>query len=286
MTFIEPMLLTACNEPDTRSTVIAEPKIDGFRVILSVKAGKTDLWTRHRNLVSKQFPELMNVPVEHDVVLDGEVAYYDPAIDNFCFESISSRILLSNSDKIKATATRFPAVYVIWDILYKDGRDLRALPLLKRKEILHQTVKPNEHFSLISFAEGRGAQMYEEMCARNMEGATYKDADSRYEGRRSPAWRKHVRYETAEVVISGYRRNEFGWFAQIEEDNRLRPAGIIELAVPPGHRKAFYKIAQQLVTGEDENAVYLQPLIRAKVKFRNWTKNRMLRTPAFVDFIY
>jgi DNA ligase-1 len=88
------------------------------------------------------------------------------------------------------------------------------------------------------------------------------------------------------VFISGYRKEEFGWLAQIEENGEKRAAGIIELGVSPKHKKAFYGIAKQLVTSEDKNFVYLDPLLKAEVKFRNWTRNNMLRTPSFVEFVF
>jgi hypothetical protein len=31
--------------------------------------------------------------------------------------------------------------------------------------------------------------------------------------------------------------------------------------------------------------VYMEPLLKAKVKFRNWTRNNTLRTPSFVDCV-
>ncbi|MGK5654356.1 hypothetical protein ACSNN6_26560 [Brevibacillus formosus] len=65
-----------------------------------------------------------------------------------------------------------------------------------------------------------------------------------------------------------------------------RPAGVIELGVPPTHKQAFYGVAKQLITGEDREYVYIQPHIKARVKIRNWTKSGMLRSPVFVDFIF
>jgi DNA ligase-1 len=88
------------------------------------------------------------------------------------------------------------------------------------------------------------------------------------------------------VFISGYKKEEFGWLVQVEENGKKRPTGIIEHGVPPKYRKAFYGIAKQLITGEDKNFVYLELLIKVKVKMRNWTRNGMLRTPTFVDFVY
>jgi DNA ligase 1 len=38
------------------------------------------------------------------------------------------------------------------------------------------------------------------------------------------------------------------------------------------------------MTGEDKDFVYLEPRW-ATVKFRNWTRSEMLRSPVFVDFV-
>ncbi|WP_366414812.1 hypothetical protein [Paenibacillus sp. GP183] len=118
-----------------------------------------------------------------------------------------------------------------------------------------------------------------------MEGVVGKRKDSLYVSKRSSDWLKIVRYEDTEVFISGYRKDEFGLLVQVEENGKKRAAGIIELGIPPKHKKAFYNIAKQLITGEDKNFVYLDPVLKAKVKFRNWTRNNMLRTPSFVDFV-
>jgi len=67
-------------------------------------------------------------------------------------------------------------------------------------------------------------------------------------------------------------------------NGKLRPAGIIELGVKPIHKKAFYGVKDSIVTNEDKNNVYSQPVLRAKVKTRNWTKAGLLRSPVFVEF--
>jgi DNA ligase-1 len=64
-----------------------------------------------------------------------------------------------------------------------------------------------------------------------------------------------------------------------------RPVGVIEFAVPAAHKKAFRNIANTLITGEDRNFVYVEPCIKARVRFRNYYKSGMLRTPEFVDFV-
>jgi hypothetical protein len=37
------------------------------------------------------------------------------------------------------------------------------------------------------------------------------------------------------------------------------------------HKKAFYGVSKGLITGEDRNFVYVEPSIKVRVRFRNWT---------------
>jgi DNA ligase-1 len=88
-----------------------------------------------------------------------------------------------------------------------------------------------------------------------------------------------------EVFITGYLKNHLGWLAAMKTENRLKPVGIIEHGASPTESRAFYQVAQSLITNEDRHTVYLEPAIRAKVKFRNWTHHDMLRTPVFQAFV-
>lgn len=121
-----------------------------------------------------------------------------------------------------------------------------------------------------------------------MEGVVGKRKNSVYEtGRRSHAWQKVINWTYAEVYITGYRKQEFGWLAAVPSgtSGKLRPAGIIEFGASPVHKEAFRAVAGQLVIGEDKEFIHLDPRLRAKVRMRNWTKSGMLRTPVFEQFI-
>ncbi|QUL57594.1 ATP-dependent DNA ligase [Paenibacillus tritici] len=285
--FISPMLLQTASGPFSHSDYIYEPKIDGHRLIFSQQAGKVRLYTRHDNDCTPQYPELQ-LPFADDIILDGEVACVDPATGVSDFEAVMSRFQSRRADKIQQLIATLPAYYAIFDILHYKSQDLRGLPLLRRKEILAGLSLPSPSYGVVPHIEGAGEALFEQIEARGMEGVVAKRKSSTYEtGRRSNAWQKIINWTYAEVYITGYRKQEFGWLAAVPSgtSGKLRPAGIIEFGASPLHKQAFRGVTGQLVTGEDKEFIHLEPRLRAKVRMRNWTKSGMLRTPVFEEFI-
>jgi len=270
--FIAPMLLEQIDAPFSDGRYLFEPKLDGHRLILSRSNGVTKLYTRHGNDVTAKYPELhVDGP---DMVLDGELVVLDPETGAPDFELTMQRFQSKNS--------RLPISYVVFDILRYDGADLCSLPLTERKAVLDRAIIDTPTMSKIVYVGGRGEDLYEAVVKRKMEGMVAKRKDGRYHpGKRTADFVKIINYSYADVYIAGWRKSEFGWLAHVDG----RPAGIIELGAPPTHKQAFYAVAKSLVTGEDRDFVYVEPRIRARVKFRNWTRSGMLRSPVFVDFV-
>ncbi|MFD1267582.1 ATP-dependent DNA ligase [Paenibacillus motobuensis] len=284
--FISPMLLATAPGPFSDPRYIFEPKIDGHRLLFSQKSGAVRLYTRHNNICMLQYPEISGAIFPHDIVLDGEIACTDPATGISDFDLIMMRFKAQRSDKIAQLVTSLPATFAVFDILWYKGEDLRGLPLLKRKEILTSIPMPSASFGVVPHVVGAGEALFSQIQARGMEGVVGKRKDSVYEtGYRSDNWRKVINWLHADVYITGYRKEEFGWLAAVEDNGRIRPAGIIELGATPTHKKAFYGVVKPLVTGEDRDFVYVEPRIRAQVKMRNWTRAGMLRSPVFERFI-
>jgi len=281
--FLPPMLLDKREKPFDDERYIFEPKIDGHRLILSMEAGQVRLFTRHNNDVTRQYPELHNVPIDDsaDTVLDGEVACHNPETGTIEFELIMERFSTRKSMAIRQAMIRQPVHYYVFDILRYRGRDLRALPLTERKRILREVLTPNQFHSPVLSVPGTGVALFEAIKEKKLEGIVAKRQTSRYVGRRDANWIKIINYTYAVIQVAGYRKDQLRWLAMYQG----RPVGIIELAVPQDHKRAFYKVAQRLVTGEDRDFVYLEQRISARVRFRNWTRAGMLRSPEFVDFI-
>jgi len=282
--FIEPMLLATAPRPYSDPNYIYEPKIDGHRLLFSQKDGKIRLYTRHETDCTRQYPELLT-PFEDDILLDGEVACTDPDTGLVDFEQVMTRFQAKKDPRIKQLAAKSPVTYVVFDILRYKGQDLRKLPLMRRKEILAGISMPNKHFGVIPYVEGAGEALFEQMVSRKLEGMVGKRKNSLYVSRRSPDWQKVINWSHTDVIITGYRKDEFGLLtAVLNESGRHRPAGIVEF-VTQAARKEFYSKSRGLVAAEDKKFVLLDPKIHGRVKFRNWTKSGMLRTPVFMHFI-
>lgn len=282
--FISPMLLEPAEAPFDSPDFIFEPKIDGHRLILVRRGGITQLFTRQGNECTRQYPELHDISLS-DVILDGEVACLNSSAGTVDFEAVMQRFQ-ADGVKIDTLAATLPVNFIVFDILRLNGLDLHALPLVIRKEVLSGLDFGNPQMGTIPYIEKEGRRLFAEIQARQMEGIVAKRKESMYVGGLSRAWQKIINWQYADVVIIGYRKTDFGWIAAVETaDGRLRRAGIIELGVTPAQRQTFYGMAKTIVTGEDRDDVYVEPRIRARAKFRSWTKSGLMRDPIFVDFL-
>uniref|UniRef100_UPI003F66A1C1 ATP-dependent DNA ligase n=1 Tax=Gorillibacterium sp. sgz5001074 TaxID=3446695 RepID=UPI003F66A1C1 len=173
MTFISPMLLEKVEEPFDDPRFIYEPKIDGHRLLLSRENGSVRLYTRHENECTRQYPELLAVPTDDDVILDGEVCRIGPS-GEIDFEAVMERFRMTKGPKIKAAAVESPVHYVVFDILQRNGQDLRSLPLMERKQILADVLEQNSHFSQSLYVEGAGKELFRAIQEKRMEGIVAK----------------------------------------------------------------------------------------------------------------
>lgn len=277
--FISPMLLHKRELIFDDPNCLYEPKIDGHRLLLSLQCGAVSLYTRHNNNVTSKYPELHSPPVDaSSVILDGEVACVMPD-GSVCFESVMRRFMTSPG-KVYEVMDALPVHYFVFDILQLDGNDLRYKTLLERREILDEVLTNNRHFSRVIQVDGNGSNLFEVIKQRGLEGVVAKQRHSSYVSRRSHAWQKIINYTYAEVEVIGLRKSKFGWLVQYEG----RTVGVVELAVPATHNKAVYGLMHKIAVGESGDFVRIQP-IGIRVRFRNWTRAGMLRSPEFVEFL-
>jgi len=190
--FISPMQMDSRERPFSDRAYVFEPKIDGHRLILSRQGVETRLFTGERRECTRQFPELWSVPAEGDIVLDGELCciYADTGATDI--RSAEQRLRLADSRRIRAFSLQRPARYYVWDIMYLKGRDLRSLPLVRRRAILESVLSEAAAFSLVPQTEDQGEALYRSIVEDDLEGMVAKRKGSLYVSRWSHDWIKII----------------------------------------------------------------------------------------------
>jgi DNA ligase 1 len=274
--FVSPMLLHKSEQSLEDTDYITELKLDGIRLILSKFNNQIKLYTRHNNEVTTKFPELQTIDIPDGTVLDGEVVVTDKD-GKPDFEAMMARFQSKQSEHV--------IQFCVFDVIYHKGQAVSHLSLLERKELLEGLVKNDDYIARVQWMQGNGEAYFDLVKQHDLEGIVMKRAKSMYQiNKRSKDWLKVINYKYTDAYITALRKDEFGLLLGTDGGDRLKPAGVMEFVTPEA-RKQFYSQYKDLIIGEDEKFIYLNPQIKCRVKFRNYTKAGLLRIPSFVEYI-
>ena len=176
---------------------IYEEKYDGWRMVAYKDGTAVRLVSRVGKEHSRRFAELtaaIRALPPATLILDGEVAIFDDRLISR-FEWFRKR-----PEDVAST----PPIYMAFDCLYLEGRDLRPLPLRERRAAL-QTVVENDHTLIFPARRlaANGLEAWAQVLERGYEGLVGKDDASPYRGGRTLSWLK--------VKQRGYREDARGW---------------------------------------------------------------------------
>jgi bifunctional non-homologous end joining protein LigD len=171
--WIEPMAATLTQDRFTGPEWLFERKLDGIRLLAFKDEAAVRLYSRNR--LPQDLPAVATaiaaLPAQ-SLVLDGEITW--GARD---------------------------AGYHVFDILWLDGRDTTAMPLVERRALLAALplVAP-----LRRVEEIVDPAPWELARREGWEGVIGKRRESRYEHRRSPHWLKMKCEAAQELVVGGF----------------------------------------------------------------------------------
>jgi bifunctional non-homologous end joining protein LigD len=160
---VEPIIVVPGSSPLRDPEWIYEPKFDGFRGVMYI-SGRECYVRSKRNKVLSRFADLaLRVGAElhaREAILDGEVVALDDE------GRMDFRALL---------ASRGWLHYAAFDLLWLNGKDLRALPLIKRKRKLEQLIPTNNStLSRMLAVEEHGRELFEAVQRLDLEGIVAK----------------------------------------------------------------------------------------------------------------
>jgi bifunctional non-homologous end joining protein LigD len=171
-----PMRLSRRSEPFDSDQFIYELKVDGFRALAHIHAGKGELISRNGN-VFRGFAELAMWIAEHlrveSAVLDGEIACLDesgrPTFRDLIFRNRQ-------------------CIFIAFDLLYLNGKDLRTRPLIERKAMLKKVIRcKRARMFYLDHVESDGRLLFEEVVKMDLEGIVCKRKDSPYKVTENPS---------------------------------------------------------------------------------------------------
>jgi DNA ligase D-like protein (predicted ligase) len=201
--WLEPELATLTQDRFSDEAWLYERKFDGERCLAYSGGGRLRLMTRNQKQVSGTYPELADALAAQDhgdFIVDGEVVAFDGGTTSF--SRLQQRLGQHNPGP--SLVASVPVFFYLFDVLWADGRDVRARPLAERKEILQDLLAFGDP---LRFAEHRtqdGEAYYARACASGWEGLVVKRGDSPYRAGRSRDWLKFKCQNNQEFVIGGY----------------------------------------------------------------------------------
>ncbi|PIR79891.1 MAG: hypothetical protein COU25_03110 [Candidatus Levybacteria bacterium CG10_big_fil_rev_8_21_14_0_10_35_13] len=186
------------------------------------------MFSRNLEEMTHMFPELLRATLlqvkAKTAILDTEALAYNPDSEEFLpFQETTKR---RRKHGIEEMAKSLPLKAFVFDILYKDGKQLLDQPLTKRIKILKDTLKGDGALILSenhTVSDPKTLQLLlDDAISKNLEGLVVKRLESPYEaGGRNFNWVKLKRHsdgeltDTIDCVILGYitgkgKRAEFG----------------------------------------------------------------------------
>ncbi|NUP11462.1 MAG: hypothetical protein HOW73_35905 [Polyangiaceae bacterium] len=293
--FVEPQLATLVSTAPEGDMWLHEMKFDGYRILMRIEGDDVRLFTRRGNDWTGGMPSLAKaaaeLPVE-DAMFDGEVV----ALRS---DGVSDFQLLQNTLSSRGESK---LVYYVFDVLFADGEDLRALPLLERKARLAEILKDadKQRFRLSDHVVGEGPAFFGKACELGLEGIVSKLADRPYRSGRNKDWLKTKCTKRQEFVIGGFTRPEgtrshFGALhlgARDEKSGDLVYVGKVGTGFSTKSLGELHRRLEPLVVdeapfrdppggAEAARSTWVKPVLVAEIDFTERTKDGMLRHPTF-----
>ncbi len=294
-----PMLAQAAQEAFDHPDWFFEPKWDGLRALAFVREGRVTLRNRAGRSVEDRYPELVEALSQlPPCVLDGEVIAPDES-GRPDFARLQERMHLTEPSQVRRAAERIPVRYVVFDVLYWSGKDLRSRPFEERRRVLEGLPLTSPLIRGEAIREA-GRALFEAVRALGLEGVVAKRADSPYlAGVRSDRWRKVKARHTEEAVVVGFtpgrghRAATFGALVLAQRDafGRLVHAGQVGGGFRDAQVRALRELLEPLrvrdcpLAGEAKvprGVRWVRPEVVVEVAHAGRTPEGKLRFPVFV----
>jgi bifunctional non-homologous end joining protein LigD len=255
--------------------------------------------------ITKRYPELEALRDElgdRRAVLDGEIVALDD-LDRPSFARLQRRMHVNDDRQIARLVKEVPILFVLFDLLYLDGKSLIRTPYRDRRAMLEELTLAGPHWQVTPSYTGRGDEML--LAARDnaLEGIVAKKLDSLYEpGRRSNCWLKVKIISRQEFVIAGWTGESTGLRDRIgtmllgyyDAGGKLHYAGHVGTGLVGSDHPMLVRQFEKLARKDNpfveklpaarrggNKIMFLEPRLVAEVEYRRWPAGGMVQQASF-----
>jgi bifunctional non-homologous end joining protein LigD len=293
-TWVKPQLAVLVKTAPDGPDWLHEIKLDGYRMHARLEAGRVQILTRRGNDWTDKYPAI----VKAIAILPAQNAYLDGELCGMLPDGRTAFNLIQNASDTGGDSL----IFFLFDLLFLDGDDLTALPLLDRKARLEKllaggpdSLRYNDH------QIGHGPAFHRLAYQHGLEGIVSKRINGRYEPDRR-SWLKTKCLNREEFVVVGWSDPEgsrhrlgsllLGYYtpegkliyagragtgmpdAELERLwHRLQPLAVpkMPLAVPPPRGSRF---GSPLVLSRVH---WVRPEMVVEISYAEWTPDGLLR---------
>jgi bifunctional non-homologous end joining protein LigD len=294
------MLAQPWPEPFAGKGWLFEIKYDGWRALAEGGESGARLRTRGGHDASVAFPEITRalaaLPCAY-ALLDGELVVLD-AEGRPHFADLQQRAALGDARGAERAAVEQPASFYAFDLLGFGDRDLRPLPLARRRALLAELLPGPGPLRVADAFADDGRAVFAAASRLGFEGVVAKRGDAPYRAGRGPAWRKIASRRAGDFAIVGFTvgrgaRAALGalHLAARAPDGGLVYVGRVGSGLDDATVRALGAALAPLAvaTPECQRAPaatredrWVEPRLVAEVRYAEGTPDGRLRQPVFV----
>lgn len=298
---IAPMLATLSPSlPANPAGYAFEYKWDGVRALLRWDGQALSIASRNLLDITPRYPEIhpiTDVFGSRDVILDGEVIALDDA-ERPSFSRLQQRMHVRDAAAVRRLMKTVPVFYVVFDVLWLDGRSLLDAPWLERRDRLEELELSGPAWLRSPAHVGEGADLLAAARQMKLEGIVAKALNSPYRpGARSPDWLKIKIVGEQEYVVGGWvpeagtRTNRIGslLLGYYDAQGRLRFAGGVGTGFDDEDHRTLSGLMRRLGVPTSpfadpvpkRGSLYVRPRTVVQVEYRRKGAAGILQQAAF-----